>query len=157
MRTERLRGLFSQFLKENEMDNALLCNSCITIAQDESLKYERIDKYNVLFLTYKDLKKLLAFCDKHGISVWFGADKLCIGFNYCECMRLSAYDSVHPESSGLGCQEDRRKTDHNFSVLPGSQDLDHPEDRNDSVQVPNAAEISQGDRNAPVKCFELII
>ncbi len=108
MRTERLRGLFLQFLRENELENALICNSSITIAQDESLKYERIDKYNVLFLTSEDLKKLLAFCDKHGISIWFGADKLCIGFNYKGNMRLSAYDSVLPVRSAAVPREDRK-------------------------------------------------
>ncbi|NJD54404.1 MAG: hypothetical protein FIB07_16265 [Candidatus Methanoperedens sp.] len=108
MRTERLRELFSQFLKENEMGGALSCNSCITLDQDVSLKYERIDKYSVLFLTCQDLKKLLAFCGRHGISVWFGADKLCIGFNYKGNMRLSAYDSVLPVRSAAVPMEDRK-------------------------------------------------
>lgn len=98
MQTEKLRSLFAEFLKENGISESLSNNGCITIAQDETLKYERVDKYSVLFLTYKELQKLLKFCAKHGICIWFGADKLCIGYNYTGNMRLSAYDSVSPES-----------------------------------------------------------
>ncbi len=132
MGTEKLRGLFSQFLKENEIDNALSCNNCITIAQDETLKYERIDKYSVLFLTYKDLKKLLAFCDKHGISVWFGADKLCIGFNYRGCMRLSAYDSV--QMSGVSSERSPGRTGQNGGNCWNDWDCDSCE-HNDECPV----------------------
>jgi hypothetical protein len=102
METDKLRSMFANFLKENGIAEGLSCNHCITETLDKTLKYERIDKYSVLFLTYKELMKLLKFCSKHGISVWFGADKLCIGFNYTGSMRLSAYDSVPP---GTGCSE----------------------------------------------------
>lgn len=101
MNTDNLRGLFAAFLKEQEMDGAVAIDGCVTIGQDEKLRYERIDKYRVLFLDRKQMKKLLAFCIKHGIDVWLGADKLCIGFNYKGNMRLSADDSVLPgEISG---------------------------------------------------------
>lgn len=61
---------------------------------DSLLKYERIDKYRVIFIDQKDLKKLIRFCENHDIAVWFGADKLCIGFSYRGCQRLSAYYST---------------------------------------------------------------
>ncbi len=127
MQTEKLRGLFADFIKESGIREGISCNSCITIGQDETLKYERIDKYTVLFLTWQELKKLLNFCNKHGMTLWFGADKLCIGFNYRGNMRLSAYDSV---PSGASCSE--MATD----II-------------NSVRGPCAADLAREDRTEP--------
>lgn len=94
MHTDKLRGIFAEYLKHIGIENMVVIDSCITVDQDTQLKYERVDKYRVLFLTQKEVKNLMRFCEKHGLAVWFGAGKLCIGFNYRGCMRLSAYDSV---------------------------------------------------------------
>lgn len=107
MNTDKLRELFALFLKEQGLDDMIVGDGCVTVNQDTLLKYERIDKYRILFLNEKELKSLLAFCNKHGIAVWFGADKLCIGFYYRGCMRLSAYGSVQPVISGPESLEDR--------------------------------------------------
>lgn len=108
MSTERRRTVFANFIREQKIENFLKLDSCITIDQDTTLKYERIDKYKVLLLTFKELKKLLSFCGRHDICVWFAADKLCIGFNYTGCQRLSAYDSVHVRQLGPDILEDRK-------------------------------------------------
>ncbi len=110
METERLRWAFAEFLSSHNLDNALKLDSCCTIDQDVDLKYERIDKYRILFMDWLECKNLLGFCIKHDLSVWFSADKLCIGFNYKGNMRLSAYNSVQPVSSGLACQENRNNS-----------------------------------------------
>jgi len=94
MHTEKLRGRFAEFLESQGIRNMLVIDSCVTIDQDANLKYERLDRYRALFLTQKEIKSLVRFCEKHDIAVWFGAEKLCIGFNYKGCQRLSAYDSV---------------------------------------------------------------
>ncbi len=108
MNTERLRGLFADFLRENGLTETLRVDSCLTVDQDVTLKYERIDKYRVVVLDAKEMKKLLAFCIKHDISVWLGADKLCVGFNYKSNMRLSAYSgSVPPGKINSGDIADR--------------------------------------------------
>ncbi len=106
MDTERMRGLFADFLASHELNNALKLDSCATIDQDVKLKYERIDRYRILFMDWAECKKLLEFCAKHGLSVWFGADKLCIGYNYTGNMRLDAY-SVPLRSLISDRQEDR--------------------------------------------------
>ncbi len=107
MHTDKLRGLFADFLASHKIVDMMVCESSITIGQDAQLKYERVDKYRVLFLTQKEIKNLMRFCEKHNIVVWFGADKLCIGFNYRGCMRLSAYDSVPLRQAAGDILEDR--------------------------------------------------
>lgn len=91
METDRQREKFAKFLDDEKCSNTVSLDSSLTISQDEKLNYERIDKYRVLFLEMKQIKKILAFCIKHSIDVWLGADKLCVGFNYKGNMRLSAY------------------------------------------------------------------
>jgi hypothetical protein len=113
MHTERLRGLFAQYLKEQGIQNMLAWDSGLTIGQDGLLKYERVDKYRVMFLDFKEMKSLMRFCETHGMGLWFGADKLCIGFNYRGCQRLSSYDSVQLRELGPDVLEDR-----NISVAP---------------------------------------
>ncbi|MCX9011313.1 MAG: hypothetical protein OIN66_09340 [Candidatus Methanoperedens sp.] len=112
MDTERLRGIFADFLASHNLNNALRLDSCCTIDQDVALKYERIDRYRIIFMDWNECKKLLEFCAKHDLTMWFGADKLCIGYNYKGNMRLSAY-SVPLRSGITGSQEDR-----NVSVSP---------------------------------------
>lgn len=103
MNTERLRYLFWRYLKENDLENAIICDISLTQKEDPLLKYERIDKYRVLLLPGNMLKSMLTFCMKNGIDVWFGADKLCIGYNFKANMRLSAYGSNYvPLRSGPG-------------------------------------------------------
>lgn len=130
MQTEKLRWLFANFLKEHGLTETLRVDSCLTIDQDVTLKYERIDKYRVIILDSKEIKKLLAFCIKHDISVWFGADKLCIGFNYKGNMRLSAYSSV-PHGAGYS----ELATDIIPSVLPEKICSGDIADRNTSEVV----------------------
>jgi hypothetical protein len=113
MYTERLRGLFAQYLKEKGIQNMLAWDSGLTIGQDELLKYERVDKYRINFLDNRELKNLMKFCENRGISLWLGADKLCVGFRYRGCQRLSSYDSVPLRELGPNILEDR-----NISVLP---------------------------------------
>ncbi len=100
MNTDRLRGIFADFLASHNLDNALRLDSCSTINQDASLKYERIDRYRIMFMTWNECKKLLEFCAKHDMCVWFGCDKLCIGYNYRGNMRLSAYSVPLRELAG---------------------------------------------------------
>lgn len=111
--TERLRGEFAEFLKNRNYRNAIVLDACITIGQDHLLKYERIDKYHVQFLTQKDLKNIIKFGENRGIAIWLGGDKLCVGFNSRQNMRLSAYDSV-PQRSAHG----EILGDGNISVAP---------------------------------------
>lgn len=100
MNTDRLRGIFADFLASHNIDNALRHDSCCTINQDSSLKYERIDRYRILFMTWEELKSIFDFCAKHEISAWFGLEKLCIGYNYRSNMRLSAYSVPLRELAG---------------------------------------------------------
>ena len=136
MHTEKLRGMFADFLESLGIRNMLVIDSCTTIDQDANLKYERLDRYRALFLTQKEIKSLMRFCEKHGIAMWFGAEKLCIGFNYKGCQRLSAYDSVQlrelakvrpvdiinsvsPEISAAEILGDRIEPDHHLDVHGG--------------------------------------
>lgn len=97
MSSERLRALFAHYLLKQKLNTLLTWDSALTISQDRLLKYERVDKYKVLFLDYRELKKLMQFCENHGIGLWFGADKLCIGFHYRGCQKLSAYSTIMDE------------------------------------------------------------
>lgn len=105
MNTERQRELFASFLKENENERMIRLGGVSTVQQDELLKYERIDRYKVLFLPGKELKKLLSFCVKHNISMWFGAERLCIGYNYAGNMRLDAFNNYCSVLPGKSCSE----------------------------------------------------
>ncbi len=122
--TERLRNLFAQFLENRGYREVLVPDGCSTVQQDDLLKYERIDRYRVLMLTQKDLKTILKFGEKHGIAIWLGCDKLCVGFNCRQNMRLSAYDSVAQRSGPRMIPEDR-----NVSVLRGASSCDRDPDR----------------------------
>lgn len=113
MNTERLRGLFAAFLAGDPTERMLRLDSVSTVQQDELLKYERIDRYKVLFLPQAELKRLLEFCIKHDISVWFGAEKLCIGYNYKGNMRLSAFSDCVSVLPGKICSEDIADRNHN--------------------------------------------
>jgi len=92
MTIDRKRELFVMFLRENKLDNYLICNSSSTIQQDNTLKYERIDRYTVSLLTCEDLKRLCKFCNLHGLMIWFRNGQLCIGYSHVSNMRLQAYE-----------------------------------------------------------------
>lgn len=134
MDTDAVRSRFADFVTENRFETMLRMDSCATIDQDVTLKYERIDRYRVLLLTNSDIKLLMAFCKKHDITVWFGADKLCLGYNYRGNMRLSAYSvplranmapeipdrsSVRAEIQDLSSPGDRIEPDHHLDVYGG--------------------------------------
>jgi len=94
MDTNWLRSIFANFLKEEGVEGYIVCEYSSTISTEPNLKYERVDKYRILFIGTNQLEKLMQFCKKHEIVVWLGADKLCIGYNHLPNMRLSAYSSV---------------------------------------------------------------
>ncbi|MDD3840090.1 MAG: hypothetical protein PHP06_05895 [Clostridia bacterium] len=118
METETVRGMFADFLRDTGMEKMLRLDCCVTVDQDATLKYERIDKYKVLLLKYEELNCLMVFCARHDINVWFGMDKLCIGFNYTGNMRLSAY-SVPLRELVPETLEDRIEPDHHLDVHGG--------------------------------------
>lgn len=106
MHTDKLQQLFAEYLTKEGLGDMMVCDGCVTVGQDSMLKYERADKYRVLFLDQREIKNLMRFCENHGMAVWFGADKLCIGFNYKGCMRLSEYASVqHRLAAGEGPED----------------------------------------------------
>jgi len=94
MSTDAQREAFNTYLTENNLSSMLSISSSMTLTQDSTLKYERIDKYSVVVLSGEELKRLNTFCNLHNIALWIGADKLCIGYNYKGNMRLSAYEKV---------------------------------------------------------------
>ncbi len=123
--TERMRGLFLEYMESSGYRKELILDGCLTIDQDRLLKYERIDKYRVLFLTQKDLKNIIRFSEKHGISIWFGGDKLCVGFNCRQNICLTKYDSVALRSSPGPALGDRNY----LSVIPEKMSCDQSPDR----------------------------
>ena len=109
MDIDALRSKLAEFLRESGIETMLRLECSLTIDQDPAIKYERIDKYRVLFLKYEELLCLMTFCAKHDLILWFGADKLCIGFKYRGNMRLSAY-SVPLPAPAAGLLPDRTGT-----------------------------------------------
>lgn len=93
MTIERKRELFALFLVENQLNNYLTCNSSSTVQVDHTLKYERVDRYNITLLTCEDLKRLGAFCNLHGLMIWIRNGLLCIGYSHINNMRLQAYEN----------------------------------------------------------------
>lgn len=123
MDTDAVRSKLAEFLRDTGIETMLRLECCLTIDQDPAIKYERIDKYRVLLLKYEELLCLMTFCAKHDIILWFGADKLCIGFKYRGNMRISAY-SVRLPDPAAGLISDRT-----VSVQPAITDLSSLEDR----------------------------
>ena len=106
MMLEAQRTKFAEYVLERKLNTMVVLDHSITVLQESTLKYERIDKYRVLHLSEDELNRLMGECSRLGISVWLGADKLCLGFNHRGNMRLSAF-SVIPGCSGSGISTDR--------------------------------------------------
>ncbi len=77
----RLRESFMTFLKQLELGELMVCESSSTAALDPLLKYERIDRYRVLFIGSKELASITEFCRKYGIDVWLGDNRMCVGYD----------------------------------------------------------------------------
>jgi len=69
MTTDAQREAFNTYLTENNLNSMLSISSSATITQDNTLKYERIDKYSVVVLSGEELKRLNAFCKLHNIAL----------------------------------------------------------------------------------------
>ena len=143
MRVDTLRERFTGYLQEKGLDTAILLEDSLTVGQDSTLKYERIDKYRVLHVRGKELDGLMRECSRLGLCLWLGAGKLCIGYEHRENMRLSAYDnhSVLPGHAAAVNLEDR-----NISVLPEVRISENQGDRNISVPAGSAAAVNLEDR-----------
>ena len=100
MTIDTQRSQFANFIKENNLGILLKLEYSTTVDQQSTLKYERVDHYSVAVLSSDEMTKLIRFCIQRNISLWIGADKLCIGYNYKGNMRLSAY------SKDVGCRDD---------------------------------------------------
>ena len=119
MRVDTLRERFAGYLHEQGLDKALIIDACLTVGQDTTLKYERIDKYRYTLLKSGELTGLIKACEKIGISLWFGIDRICIGYEHRENMRLSAYDnhSVPAGSAAAVNLEDRKLYDEQHGAV----------------------------------------
>lgn len=126
MRVDTLRERFAGYLHEQGLDKALIIDACLTVGQDTTLKYERIDKYRYTLLKSGELTGLIKACEKIGISLWFGIDRICIGYEHRENMRLSAYDN---HSVPAGSAAAVNLVDRNSSVLPEARISENQEDR----------------------------
>ena len=122
MRVDTLRERFAGYLQEKGLDTAILLDASLTVGQDSTLRYERIDKYRVLHVRGKELDGLMRECSRLGLCLWLGAGKLCIGYEHRENMRLSAYESV--------------VAGHNRSGLPIIAGIIKHDDENGAVSTP---------------------
>ena len=125
MPIEKTRKCFSEYLTSHGIHDMVVLESCSTVDMEPTLKYERIDKFRILFLDQKEITTLMRFCDKHHIAVWLAADKLCVGYKHRGNQRLSAYYSVQVPPAAGEILEDR-----NISVAPEISCRPALEDRN---------------------------
>ena len=149
MRVDTLRERFAEYLQEKGLDTAILLDASLTVGQDSTLKYERIDKYRVLHVRGKELDGLMRECSRLGLCLWLGAGKLCIGYEHRGNTKLSAFGGKKTGAAFPGSKTDfvyPEDIDGNISVLPEVRISENQGDRNISVPAGSAAAVNLEDR-----------
>lgn len=139
MRVNTLRERFARYLQEKGLDKALIHDISLTVGQDSTLKYERIDKYRYILLQSGELTGLIKECERIGVNLWFGIDRICIGYEHRSNMRLSAYEKT---SVRAGSAAAVNLGDRNISVLPEGGISGNQEDRKLDDEQNGAAAIT---------------